>query len=372
MTSKKKILHLITGLEVGGAEMMLLKTLPRLQEDFDNRVCCIRGRGPIGKQLEEKGVPVYYLDLASATDIFTIIFRFRKVVTEFHPDLLITYLIHADLFGRILGRLFGIRKVICSQRGSLLQWEFLRTVDRLTKRWVDKYIVQTPAAKKELMEKLRLPEEKFEIIPNSLDFDEYTFPLDIKAKKRELGIPAKNINIVCVSNLRRGKGHEYLLEAFEQLFQNHKNISLLIVGDGEKKEELRSQVTRYTSKNNIYFLGRRNDVKEILHISDIFVLPTLAEGMSNAIMEAMASGLPVITTDIPENRKLVQNNSSGILVPPENSKVLADAIKLIINDQLLRESLGEKARKTAEEKFDINSILGKIKTLYISQLSETK
>jgi len=358
MPNKRNLLHLITGLEIGGAEMMLLKTLPGMQDDFDNRVCCIKGHGLIGKKLEESGIPVYYLGLINIFDI-RIIWNFRKVIKEFKPDILVTYLIHADLFGRIFGRIFGVRKIVCSQRGSLLRWEFLRFFDKLTRFLVTKYIVQTKTAKKNLMAKLNLPEEKFRVIPNAIDLQEFNFELDIKKKKKDLGINNENMNIVCVSKLRKGKGHEHLLEAFENVFAENKHLNLLIVGDGEQKNRLLRQIENYSCKNNIYFLGNRSDVKEILKISDIFVLPTLGEGMSNAIMEAMVCGLPVITTDIPENKELITNNENGLLIPLKNVNFLEEAIKKIIYNKDLGGELGENAKEKMRESFDINIIASK-------------
>ncbi len=347
---KKKILHLITGLEIGGTEMMLLKTLPRMQNDFDNRVCCIHGHGPIGKQLEERGVPVYYLDLRHPLDI-KIIPRFKKIVQEFKPDILITYLIHADLFGRIFGKLFGVKKIICNQRGKLLQWEFLRIFDRVTKSLVTKYIVQTEVAKQELMKKLQLSAEKFEIIPNAIDIEEFNFEINKDKKREELGLIPTNIVITCVSKLRRGKGHRYLLEAFEQL--SDKNFHLLIVGDGEQKQELLKKISNYSSKENVHFLGNRNDVKEILKISDVFILPTLGEGMSNAIMEAMAASLPVITTDIPENRILIEHEKNGILIPKENTSEIVTAIEGILAHTDKAHSIGKSAQEKINKLFSI-------------------
>lgn len=358
---RKKILHLITGLEIGGTEMMLLKTLPDMHndDDFDNRVCCIIGHGPMGEKLETAGVPVYYLNLKNIFDL-GLIWRFRKIINEFQPEILVTYLIHADLFGRIFGRIFGIKKIICSQRGSLLQWEFLRFLDRFTKFLVTKYIVQTEVAKIKLSKKLHLPLEKFEVIPNSIDISEFEFELDKDAKKKELDINMENLNIVCVSKLRQGKGHLYLMEAFENVFENNKNINLLIVGDGKEKDNLLRQIEKYESKNNIYFLGNRNDVKEILKISDIFVLPTLAEGMSNAIMEAMASGLPIITTDILENKELIENNKTGILIPVKNSATLSQAIEDLLYNKNKKETLGNNAKKETQKDFNINIATSKI------------
>ena len=368
MPEKKKILHLITGLEVGGAEMMLLKTLPKLQEDFDNRVCCIRNRGPIGERLEEAGIPVFFLDLNSILD-FGAIFRFRNIIKKFGPNILVTYLIHADLFGRIFGRLFGVKKIVCSQRGKLLHWEFLRLADRLTKYLVTKYIVQTETAQEELMKKLHLSKEQFKIIPNAIDTKDFTFEMNREKKRAELSLKSDDIVITCVSKLRRGKGHNYLLEAFEQLRhyserrqKSHTNrrFKLLIVGDGEQKEILLKQIESYKSKSNILFIGNRNDVKELLRISDIFILPTLGEGMSNALLEAMASGLPVITTDIPENNELIKNGKTGILVPIKDSDSLAKAIEDLLSDGERRKNLSENSKRNISEYFDVRIVVSKL------------
>jgi len=359
---KKKILHLITGLGIGGAEKMILQTLPKMQSDFDNRVCCITGRGPTGKKLEEAGIPVYYLDLRSIFDFGTIL-KFKKIAKEFRPDVLITYLIHADLFGRIFGRLFGIKTIICSQRGSLLQWEFLRFFDRLTKSLVTKYIVQTETAKKELMKKLNLPENIFVIIPNAINLEDFDFEINQEKKKVELGINLGNQNIICVSNLRRGKGHEYLIEAFEKINENNQALNLLIVGDGEQKNNLLQQVSDYDSKNNIYFLGNRNDIKEILKISDIFVLPTLAEGMSNAIMEAMSSKLAILTTNIDANKELIENEYSGILIPARNSYEIEDNLNMLLRDEEKRLRFGKNAHEEIKKRFSLEVAIKKITNL---------
>lgn len=359
---EKRILHLITGLDIGGAEMMLLKTIPSLRMTADHRVCSILGHGPIGEQLEQSGVPVYYLELKNIFD-FGVVLRFKKIITDFQPDILVTHLIHADLFGRIFGRLFGVKIVICNQRGKLLQWEFLRIIDRMTKFLVTKYIVQTETAKQELMTKLNLPPEKFEIIPNTIDVKEFDFELDKEAKRKSLDLETSDFVITCVSNLRRGKGHEYLLEAFENLYQQNttqKHHALLIVGDGEQKNKLLRQVSEYQSKHDIRFLGNRKDVKEILRISDTFILPTLGEGMSNAIMEAMASGLPIITTDLPENRELIINQRTGILVPSNSATAITRAIRALLDDESRRKTLGKNTNEKIRETFNNDIVILRI------------
>jgi len=365
MSEKKKILHLITGLEIGGAEIMLLKTLPKMQNDFDNCVCTLLKDGPIGEKLRETGIITYHLDFSLSNSLRSILL-FRRIIKDFKPNILVTYLIHSDLFGRIFGRTFGIQEIICSQRGSLQKWEFLRFFDRLTKSLVTKYIVQTEIAKKELMTKLNLPEEEFEVIPNAIDVAEYEFKLDTNAKKKELGINPNNQSIVCVSNLHKGKGHKYLLEAFEEVYKNNKDVNLLIVGDGEQRTTLEEQNKNYASRNNTYFLGKRNDVKEILKISDIFVLATEKEGMSNAIMEAMATGLPIIATNISENKELLLSDRTRILVPPKNVSALTDTIEELLINISFRTSLKENAKKYIKTKYDVNIVIPKFVQLFKS------
>ncbi len=352
---KKKILHFVSGLEVGGAETQLLRVLPLLQKETENVVCCFNDHGPIGERLEKKGVRVHYLNFKGRHDLM-VFWRLKKIIREFKPDILVTYLIHCDLIGRFWGRIFGIKKIVCSQRGSLLQWEYLRFFDRMTRFLVTKYTTQTHTAKKELMEKLNTPENKFIVIPNGIDLNDFSFDLDNKKKKNELGINSENTNIICVSKLREGKGHEYLLEAFEKAYTTNQKINLLIVGDGEKKEKLLNQIKGYQSKNNIYFFGDRNDVKEILRISDIFVLPTLGEGMSNAILEAMASKLPIVTTNIKVNEELIRDDETGILVPIKNSTSIMNAIKKLIDNPTLRKKMGEESQKDILKRYDINVI----------------
>lgn len=352
---KKKVLHFISGLEVGGAETQLLRILPKLQQYHDNRVCCVRGRGPIGKDLGKRGIRVYYLDLKSIFDIFAIL-RLRKAIRDFSPDIMVTYLIHADLYGRVLGKLFGVKKIVCSKRGALLQWEWLAKLDWLTRKFVSHYLVQTETAKKEWMKRVNLPENKFTVIPNGIDANFFAGIEKDEKLRQELGIDRAETVIICVANLHVNKGHKFLLEAFEKVFRRDKQIKLLLVGDGEEKENLKKQIENYKAKNNILFLGKRTDVPELLKISDIFVLPTMFEGMSNAILEAMACGLPIITTDIPENRELIKDKINGILVPVNNTNEIATSLNTLLNDKNLIEKLAKNAQMTVTERFDIEKV----------------
>jgi glycosyltransferase involved in cell wall biosynthesis len=360
---KKKILHIITGLEVGGAETNLARILPCLEKEFENRVCCLIGRGPKGKILESNNIPVYYLDVKNIFDFWNprVIFNFRKIVKEFHPDIIETYLIHSDIFGRIWGRIFGVKKILCSHRGSLLQWQWLFRIDKMTSFLVTKYIFQTPSAQKEISKKLGISIGRTISIPNVIDLKDFEFDINKNKKGKELGIKEGNINIVSVSNLRKGKGHQYLIEAFNNVYcQGYKNINLIIVGDGDQRPVLQNQADTCEAKDNIYLLGKRSDVLEILKISDIFILATFYEGMSTAVMEAMATGLSIITTDIDVNKDLIKDGHSGILVPVADSQAICDNIIRLLNNPEERKRLGENSLVEIKNNYSLEIVASKI------------
>lgn len=344
MPARKKIVHFITDLDVGGTELMLVRLILYLTPYFDIHVVCAKGHGRAGALLEVQGIPVTYLNLRHWFDV-GIIYRFYHLVRTVKPDILITHLIHADIFGRIFGKLCGIKIVMCSQHGSLLQWEFLRTLDRLTTPLVTLYIVQTNVARHDLSRRLRIPRQRFAVIPNSVP--PHHPPRSELTPVRQT--EPDNLRIICVSRLRRRKGHEYLLAAFEQLYHQNQHLSLLLVGDGEREAALRQHTQSYQSRTHIHFLGDRPDVPTLLDSADIFVLPSLAEGMSNALLEAMAAGLPCVVTDIAVNREVVVADKTGILVPTRDSPGLATAIGKLISNPQLRQQLGQNAREYVQQ-----------------------
>lgn len=363
MKTRRKILHFITGLGVGGTETMLLRTLPHLRHEFDQTVCCLGDRGIMGDKLEASGIPVTYLHLRGVWDI-SVMWRFARVVRDFHPDILVTYLIHADLFGRVMGRLLGIRTIVASQRGSLLQWEFLRRIDRLTKYLVTHYTVQTDVAKRELMKTLALPAEKFTVIPNMVEKGITLSSAQRQKMRSGLLLDPDAFVWVCISRLRSGKGHEYLLSAFEAVAHDDLKTELLIVGDGEKEEALRQLVERSACRERIHFLGHCDNVRDILSCSDGFILPTLAEGMSNALLEAAAAALPIITTNIAVNKEVLTHEKTALLVPVKSSNAIEKAMRVLLSDQVLRKKLGEAAAEMVYARYSSESVIAQTVQCY--------
>lgn len=353
---RKKILHLITGLEVGGAETILVKMLPRIQDQYDQSVCCIRGKGIMAQKIMKLNIPLHFLDLKNWYDIRAI-YSFYKTVRHTKPDVLITHLIHADLFGRILGRIFGIQKIMSSVVVKLIQKKYipLLIVEKLTSVFVNLYICNSRIVANFYTDTLGIPKKKVRVIPNGIELDAYSYPVDIPKLKQELGIPIGKIVIGCIAQFRKQKNHPALIHAFAKILKQYPDTFLVLIGDGAERPVIEHLITQYGIAKHIMLPGgKRTDVYEMLSTMDIFVLPSLYEGMSYALQQAMASKIPCIVSDIPENTVLINHTVNGLVFKSGNSESLASQLSTLIDSPQMRSLLAVQARKDIEQYYDIN------------------
>jgi len=342
---KKKVLHVITGLEPGGgAETMLLRVLPHL-EKTENTVCCMISKGEIAHKLEQKGVQVYSLNMQSKLDIRGI-WRYRKILKHVRPDIQVNYLIHADIFGRIFGWLFGVSKIIAFIRNRHEEVLY-KLAKRLTLPIIDCLLTNNPATMQFYKKNYSLPDCR-NVLPNGVavpDRDklksEYLFD--------QLSIEKNNQIITCVARLHKQKDHDTLLEAFRKLQRNYPDTKLLLCGDGPREKELKQLAYKLEIADNVLFLGRRDDINEILNITDVFLLPSLFEGMSNALLEAMAMRRSCIVSDIPENTELITDKENGLTFETESSDDLQNALETLLERKDQRDKLGKAALKKIKE-----------------------
>lgn len=361
-----KVAHLITGLGIGGTERSLLTLLPRIQnEAMLNHVYCIVGQGEIGPKLVEKGIPVKYLGFNRWSDVFKICFRFFKELRREKPDILVTYLIHADLFGRVIGRLSGVKKIVSYKRGNLLQWNFLYYGERITRGLVDHYITVSGELKNILINRTRVNENKITIIRNGIEVEKYIVSDAERERIRKgFGITPNEIVFGIVAKLRKGKRHHDLILACNEIFKKRLEINtkLLIVGAGEEEKNLKKYVRDLQIEKSVIFAGSRNDIASILSAIDIFVFPTEYEGMSVALLEAMAAKKPIITTSIEANLETL-DFTSALIVPPRDVKALVRAMMGVLSDANFRQRLAETAFKKCQENYSLDKSVQQLSTL---------
>ncbi len=353
MIQRKKILHIIQSLDNGGCENMLLRTLPRLQ-DFDHTIITLKEPGTLAPLCTSAGIPTKTARCNGLLDIPGIR-RLRALVQTEQPDIVLTYLFHADMIGRLALHNATTAPIIPFLRTTYNHPKYLvaRLLEWLTKPLVKQYLANSEAVKNFYTKHLGVHLKKITVIPNGIDIAYFESITPDPELRKSLGITPDDFTLICVANLHINKGHRYLLEAFENIHKELPNVHLLIVGDGVERDNLKNQLRNYDSQSNISFLGHRTDIPELLKISDLFILPTLFEGQSNALLEAMASGIPVITTDIPENRVMIEDGVGGILVPPQNPSALSQAIQNLYINQELRKSFSFTSKKTIYDLFSL-------------------
>lgn len=367
MALRKKIIHLVPTLERGGSEMSQLRMLPYLNDEIESIFITLKQEGSLAPKFREKDIAVMAINQKGIWDLKAYV-RLFKLIRLLQSDLIVTHLIYADIVGRFFVQWITRTKVISSLATTYnfpTYWP-ARLFERLTKYLAQGYIANAEIVKTTYIEKLGVSPEKIHVLTTGMDLNLFQSLTPNPRLRTELEVSEQDVVIICVANLHINKGHRYLLEAFEELFTKHRHIRLLLVGDGTERKNLEAQCQNYHSRSHIQFLGKRSDVPDLLALSNIFSLPTFFEGMCNAIMEGMAMGLPIVTTHIPENQELVTHGKNGLLVPVKDTSSLRTALEQLIQDKHLRETMGQAAQKSMQERYNLPDSVDRWRTLLTS------
>jgi len=225
----------------------------------------------------------------------------------------------------------------------------------------------------EYARRLDIEEHKAFTIPRGVDTDLFQLRDGDERLKSELGIKENDTVILNVGRLDRVKGVDYLIQAAKKILSSHDNadsIKFLIVGDGSLRKQYEKLASPFPK--NIIFLGFRNDVPELMNIAHIFALPSLSEGAANVVMEASASGLPVVATAVGEVPQIVSDGETGRLVKPKDADDLAKKIEAIIDNPLLGKKMGEAGRRRMEHKYSWEIICEKLEKAYQEVIDRSK
>jgi glycosyltransferase involved in cell wall biosynthesis len=218
-------------------------------------------------------------------------------------------------------------------------------------RWANGFIAISNDVETAIVKTIGPVQDRIAIISNGVDMRRYQSSTDRFATRRALGFTEDDILYTVVGTLKEQKGHRYLIEAVTPLIARTPRLHILIVGDGELRGSLEAQVRAAGIETNIHFLGNRSDVAALLAASNVFVLPSLWEGLPMALIEAMASGLPVIATLVSGSQQVVEQGRSGILVPPGEVTPLRQAMEDLLADPERARLLGKAAQRRIEEAY---------------------
>lgn len=357
----KKIIHIITSLDSGGAQNMLYKLLKYSDKtQFSHEVVSLKDRGVYGEKLNELGVVVHSLNL-SKINIFLPIIKLRKICKEF--DVIDTWLYHADIIGFLIGKILLKKKLIWNIRHSNLDKEanksttlIITRINSLLSKLVNCITYNSNKAF-ETHKKLGYSNKFSLIVPNGFELDEFKFDLRNRTTMRkELSLSEDEKIIITVGRWSIQKDYYTLLKALNELkIQNIKFKMIMIGTDLDcSNTELMNLIYQYNLKDNILLLGRRSDIPRLLSSADIYVSSSLGESFSNAIGEAMACELVCIVSDVGDSKVIVGNNE--FVVEPKNYLQLSEKMLAIIYDSNYRE-IGKKARSRVVQNYDIKEII---------------
>ncbi len=292
--------------------------------------------------------------------------RFRAFLVKEKVDILQTYHFGSDIWGALWGSLAGVKNIISNRRdmGFWRKTSHIVTYKLLNGN-VKKIVTVTASVKQLVQETEGVAEQKVDVIYNGV---ELTFTersnTDIIVERAQLGIGPKDLVVVHVANIRPVKGHKYLIAAMQEVVKKHPNLKLLLIGDDTQDGEMQELVAQKNLEQHILFLGKRQDARMLVDLADICVLPSLSEGMSNAILEYMAAGKPVIASAVGGNPELITPEVNGLLVPAKDSSALAAALQKLIESPESRARMGQSGLAKVQSEFTMATMIHKYERLY--------
>ncbi len=375
--SEISVLQLIGNLDVGGAQEVVVTLAKYLAGAGHRPVVCALRDGPVRADIEALGIPVVLVPGRTASvlalprflaDMRRIRRTLATIVDQHDIDVVQTHLLRsldflvATLPGRSRRPLvywtihnynFTLRREHLSRHRWLLRPKRFayRGLYRLGSKRASGLIAVSDEVGPSIMDHIGPPEDKIVVIPNGVDVERYCRPIDREAVRRELGLGSDDVALVMVGTFKRQKGHAILIEAAAELRTRHPEMKILLIGDGPLKPDIERQCHEAGLDGVVTFLGSRRDVPTILAASDCFVLPSLWEGLPMALLEAMASALPCIATEVSGTKQVVVPGVSGLLVPPGDGAALAEAVGEVLADREGARAMGRAGRDRVEHHF---------------------
>ncbi|MHC4711643.1 MAG: glycosyltransferase [Planctomycetota bacterium] len=363
---KRKVFLLITELDIGGAEINLFRLARGLYErSWDVEVAALSGEGEIGGWLRDAGIPVHHVHMDFKGDPIAFA-RLVRMVRRARPDILHTFLFHANIAGRLATLFARVPVTVSSVRVAEKRRRSHLWMDSATQSLVDREICVSEAVRSFTERHARIRRGKLAVIGNPV---EPPAPSGPRRKVRGgLGVGDGDVLVLAVGRLDPQKGCRYLVEAARNVTAKHPRAFFVMAGEGTERQAIERAVDAEGLSNRFRLLGWRPDAADLYSAADIFVLPSLWEGMSNSLLEAAAAGLAIVATDVEGSGEVIRDDRSGLLVPPADSSSLAAAIRRLIEDRPLAQRLGEEARRHVLAKHSLANFIEAHEQLYLQLL----
>ena len=358
-----RVLYLSHAFMVGGAEEMVLNLVRHLPDRFEPAVMCINQAGPIGEEIRRTGVPFSVLGLTPGVSRPVDVLRLRDAVQRIAPDIVHTFLLTGSLYGRFAAMMSGVPIVIGTEVNIYEKKQPLHArLERWLMKGTDAVIASAESVKQHYVAQVAADPAKVDVIYNAVDWAQLQTTATREEFRRSIGVPIDAPAAGIIARLTEQKAHRVLFESMTQ--PELSTLHLIVVGDGELRDDLRSRVESLGLQNRVHFLGARRDLGNILAAIDIFTMPSYWEGLPLSMVLAMGAGLPVVASRVAGIPEVVKHGVSGLLVEAGNSAQLGRALASLVTDAALRRRLGEAARAFVLPRFGVDGYVASITGLY--------
>lgn len=352
-----RIVQLVSQTTVGGAEsfgFVLSRELARRGHEV--LLLANRANGPLFEREKPAGLTTRALPRTSRLDPRILSFLVGSI-RHFRPDLVHSHNFSANTWARFLGLLFPRLAIVCHDHSGrkLAQGAGRDLIDRLLYRRCRAVFAVSEELGAHLRDRHLVPEKILRVLPNGIDIAAFTPPP---------GITRRATDAVCVASLTPVKNHEGLLHAWRDVARELPEARLILVGDGPLRDDLKRQAGELGIEDRVRFAGFQKDVRELLWGSSIFVLPSHREAMPLALLEAMASGLACVVSEVGEMPSILKGGTYGRLVPPGDTAALTAALRELLADPPLAVELGQRARDEVRSRYSLEACVDEIETAY--------
>ena len=369
MPAQSRILHFIGSLQLGGAERMIVDiATQQRKEGLIVIIVCAAKFGDLYNEVIEKGLDVKCLNARAIIDLKAIV-KLIGIIKKNRVNIVHSNFVECDIIGSIAATICKIPVIFTIHNTH--QWHFKKDIKNVSKRILHRcsanllatcIIADCKYIKRHYTQILKFKQKKIEVIYNPVNIDKFKNHRINRKKYREyLGIPANHFILINVGSLTLQKSQRDLIKIMKMTIQKDSSITLLIVGDGPLKKDLEKQIFDHHLEKNIKLLGLRQDVESLLYISDAFILTSKWEGLPISILEAMAVGLPIISTAVGGIPEIIKDSMNGFLINYGDYRSFSETI-LLLKNKILKTNVKYKF----VEQFDISNYCQNIFNVYFN------
>ena len=361
-----RVLHIITSLVIGGAERLVVSAANGLPPArFEQAICVLIERGPLAGEAEAIGVRVFCIGAFPGLRHPLAFARLVRTIRVFGPTIVHTHLQSANLYGRLAARLAGV-PIVVSTEHNVYATKARRyvTIERWLARTTDALIAVSEEVRQFLSQQIGVAPSAIRVIPNGVAVRAPS-PERAAALRARIGGAEAGIVLGTIASLTPKKGHQFLLRAVAALRDRGVTSTLVLAGDGPERPRLEALAQQLGIARRVHFLGAVPLAADVLAVVDVFVLPSLVEGLPLALLEAMLTGAAVVATSVGGVPEVVTSGVNGMLVRAGDEAALAAAIETLARSPELRARLGWRARETIQRGYTEAQYLASLSALYL-------